>query len=168
MAEKSSSASKSKGGIPDPSTEQAVAAAGAEDIVILWRGTVPDTARRIARFNTADGYDTSGTPGLEPAAPTEEEALTQVMGMSAPKPRTLPKFPEYTTDPAVARQYAGGAIVCVAIKRKFLTKGSVSEKGWVALHEAPLVGVQWIPYASASGSTTGLVNLATGKRLFAD
>ena len=149
-----------------PTTETKVLAAKPHDIVTLWRGTIEDTAKRIEKHMTADGYDTSATPGIDPGNPTEKEAITQVLGMSALKPRTLPKFPEYTTSEAIAKQFAAGAIVCIAIQRKYLTKGSVSENGWVAYHEAPIRGVAWIKHTSVMAG--GMINSATGRRIFAD
>lgn len=151
-----------------PTPYSTVRDADGENIMTLWRGTVAPTAQRIAQFMTADGYDTSATPGLTPGAPTDNEAIQQVMGFSGQNPRLLPKFPEYTCNQGIALGFATGAVVCIKIKRKYLTAGSVSEQGWVAYHEAPVEKVVWEPRTSANGSATGLLNNKTGKRIFAD
>ena len=111
--------------------------ANPDDVVVLARASNPETAARIMRFKTAGGYDTTLTPGLEPTAPTETEAMRQAAGASSQDPL---KLPEYSSDQTVVESFArmSGAIVMIAIKRKFLTAGSVVEAGWVVRHEAPV------------------------------
>ena len=153
-----------------PSKEEDVVSAKPDDVVCLCRGCRPETGERLAKSMTAGGYDTSGTPGLEPYAPSEEEAVRQVIGGSGSGffKSNLPRLPEFTTSIHLAQTYSSGAIVCIAIKRKFLTKGSVSECGWIARHEAPLVKVAWAPYNKPhSSGKTALVGKG-GKHLIGD
>lgn len=115
-----------------PSAEMAVQRAGDEDVVVLWRGTTPQVALLMEQKLSAGGGDPR--PGCD--APTEDQVRLQVGG-SRPGVR-LQRLPEFTTNADVAKRFAGGRVVCIWIKRKYLCKGSVAEAGWVALPEAPL------------------------------
>ncbi|MDX1607550.1 MAG: DUF4765 family protein [Candidatus Competibacterales bacterium] len=154
--------------LPPPTSEKTVEQSGPDAVVCLWRGTRPETARRVEQTKTAGGYDTSQTPGLVPRAPSEEEVVAQVAGASMGGTQAVKRLPEYTTSQFWARNYATGAILCIAIKRKFLTKGSVSEGGWVMYPEAPVEGAIWENYTSAKSTSTSLINPKTGKRIIGD
>lgn len=147
-----------------PDTEDKVTSAPPETSVILWRGTVFGTGFDVRLYDTAGGVEASQIVMETTRAPTEEEAIGQVGGSSA-KNINPDKFPEYTTSQRHARQYAAGMIICIKIKRKFLTKGSVSEFGWVALHTAP---VEFLDYELYGIAKPQLVNPNTGKRIIAD
>lgn len=160
---------------PKPTPEESILRAPADSTIILWRGSYPDQADRVVRFKTADGYDTSGTPGITVSAPSEEDALLQVKGASDPAffrrfslpDGTIRRLPEYTTSMALARQFANGKILIIAIKRKYLVKGSVSEFGWIADWCAPLEAVVSIDFMSIN-QKPDLTNPKTGRRIIGD
>jgi len=148
-----------------PTEENKVKTASPEDVVTLWRGTRPETAQRIFSTRTAGGYDVSGTPGLEPGAPTEEQAIAQVVGASGQGFTKGTRLPEYTTSEHWAKNYANGAIVCIDIRRKFLTKGSGSEGGWVMFPEAPIQAFDAKPH---TGTKTTVVLNKQGNQIICD
>jgi len=132
------------------STEEQVAAAGADDTVILCRGTVVDTANKVKANKSAGGVKADANCG----APSEDLAKLQVGGFQTELLKKLKityeefvknKPPEYSTDEKKAKGFASGALLYVAIKKKYLTKGSGSEDGWIALPQAPLVNADWMP-----------------------
>jgi hypothetical protein len=149
-----------------PTAENKVVSASPDEVVTLWRGTRPETAQRIHATRTAGGYDTSLTPGLEPGAPSEDAAIAQVVGASGQGFSGRTRLPEYTTSEHWAMNYANGAIVCIDIRRKFLTKGSGSEGGWVMFPEAPIEAFAAKPHTGTKKVTVVLNK--QGKHLLAD
>lgn len=121
------------------------------------------TAKKI--FDT--GCARADAPNPDCGRPTEKEAISQVGGpRSGQLSEEQKKFPEFTTSLHWAQSYATDCILMIAIQKKYLTKGSVSECGWICYDAAPcqLMGAQ--PYKGAPGKS--LVNSATGKKLIAD
>jgi hypothetical protein len=111
-----------------PTPESSVKAkvdAQSEDEVVLWIGKSSDWADKIIRNRSAGGE----SPIAETQRPTKEQADTQVSKGN--------RYPEYatTTDSSWS---ARGWLIVAGIKAKYLTKGSGSESGWVALHSAPI------------------------------
>lgn len=105
-----------------------------DEIRILWRGCRPDQFVKML-INQSAGpmpYNPNTT------APSEEQAKKQV-GESS---ESLPEFTENTT---VASSFArGGNIVgAFAIPTRYLTLGSVVEKGWVSQKDAPVALLNW-------------------------
>ncbi|MCA9619089.1 MAG: DUF4765 family protein [Myxococcales bacterium] len=104
-------------------SEHGVETAGPEEVVHLARGCNAYQLG-VARGHASDAHTT---------APSEEEARAQVGEMPC-----FGKLIEFTTDEDVARRFGtGGYVIGIAIKRKYLTKGSVSEAGWICRDSAP-------------------------------
>jgi len=104
------------------STESEVVAAGPNDELILLRGCNGSQLARLQQHNA------------DPAspAPTEAEARAQV------GEQPFGDVIEFTTDPTVAQRFGtGGHVAAIQIKKKYLTKGSVSESGWLCKATAP-------------------------------
>ncbi|MGC2635832.1 MAG: DUF4765 family protein [Acidobacteriaceae bacterium] len=145
---------------PKVFTEEDVKKAADDDEVFVLRGSRLDSAKRM--------YETGCVRGDKPdpncGRPTEEEVISQVGGPQSGKEHF--KFPEFTTEWHWAQTYATNCIVMIAIKKKYLTKGSVSECGWVCYDAAPcrVAGVE--PYKGTANKS--LVNSKTGKKLIAD
>ena len=127
-------------GFEGPYTEHQIQQAARDEMVILWRGTNVQNATAIGTNLTAGG---AGSANLSCGSPTEEEARMQVGGYSGYGYR---KQPEYTTNYKIAQQFARGAIICIWIKKMYLTKGSGSEGGWIAYPNAPLEQIYWTKY----------------------
>jgi len=114
---------KQAGGAMPLSREKEVAEARPDTEVILARGCnkmqLTELQSRLADASTT--------------APSEEEACKQVGEMPV-----FGSLIEFTTDQGVATRFAtGGYIVVVKIARRYLTKGSVSEGGWICKSAAP-------------------------------
>ncbi|MFK2823728.1 DUF4765 family protein [Arcobacter sp. YIC-80] len=107
--------------------------AAGEKEVIIWRGTTGFSSELIARNKTAGGGNSfQGEVG----SPTENEARLQVALGG--------KLPEYSTNPSVTDRFSRGHFaVVIKIKARYLTRGSVSESGWVVYKNAP-VSVEYI------------------------
>lgn len=137
--------------LPPMSTEAEVSGAGAEEFVRLWRGTNVGRAESIQSKRTAGGSDVD----IDCGTPTEADILAAVGGRQPGQGTTTRKVTvEYTTNERIAKHFAAGAIVCINIKKKYLTKGSGTEGGWCVYPSAPIMGAEWI----ASG-TAGKVKL---------
>ncbi len=109
--------------MPHLTSEDNVASADADSDVILARGLSTMQMRALAQRQTDEAT----------AAPTEDEAIAQVGEMPC-----FGTMIEFTTNQTVANQFGtGGYVITVRIKRKYLTKGSVSEAGWICRATAP-------------------------------
>lgn len=65
-------------------------------------------------------------------APSDDQAIAQVAE------QVTPDLVEFTANLSVAQRFGRkGWIIVVRINRKYLTRGSVSEQGWVAFTNAP-------------------------------
>ncbi|MGW7255834.1 DUF4765 family protein [Streptomyces sp. NPDC054834] len=118
--------------LPAATSDSAVEAAveaGGETVVTLYRGDDMARIRAMAEHNSAGG----ATPDANTPAPTEAQAGAQVSRGRL--------YPEFTADRYIARQFSrqgARGVVVVRIKAKYLTRGSESEEGWVALPGAPV------------------------------
>lgn len=119
-----------------PTAFEKVDKAGADEIVILWRGS-----SWLALEGMASGGSLGGEKADENAnAPTPEEASKQV-GKGGDS-----RLPEFTCKTTVAESFSqGGALVLVAVKKKYLANGSGVEEGWVAKKNAPFAAMMWTP-----------------------
>lgn len=107
------------------------------DILVLWRGLTPQHLIGIIKNGSAGG--------IEPAvkgtkAPTEKEAIAQV--------GELATLPEFTINSQIARSFGRGNVVAAfKIHKRYLTKGSCTEGGYVSLRQAPIQLLGWQPGA---------------------
>lgn len=124
------------------SSESTVASADPEDVVLVVRGTGIHRKDAISAAKSANGDPADP----ETPAPGEAGVISQVGGSQQGKTRT--KVPEYTTRVDIAENFAHGAIIGVAIKRKYLTKGSGTEGGWAVNGSAPIEEMVWQPYGN--------------------
>lgn len=109
-----------------------------EQIVTLWRGGWVGLVDALKDEMSAGGL----TADDDVKAPSDDDVKKQVGG-SQPGVKTL-KVPEFTTNPTVAWSFSGtkdSCLIAIAIKRKYLTKGSVVEGGWCCHGSAPIVGI---------------------------
>lgn len=116
-------------------------AAAGETEVVLCRGTIGPQAENIINFKTGGGVE-GADPNVLPVS--EEIARQQVRGGRV--------VPEYTSDLSVADRFSRGHhLVIIKVKAKYLTRGSVSESGWVMPHTAPVepVGIIDRTYGNA-------------------
>ncbi|MFY0635069.1 MAG: DUF4765 family protein [Vannielia sp.] len=126
------------------SAESTVSSAKPEDLVLLVRGTGMHRVTAVQKAMSANGDEANeDTP-----APDESAVVSQVGGSQSGVTRT--KLPEYTTRVDIAENFAKGAILCIAVRRKYLTKGSGTEGGWAVLGTAPVEGVDFEVYGSAN------------------
>jgi hypothetical protein len=112
-----------------PSSEAAVANAvnsGSNIDLTLWRGTTPVKAALIQANQSAGGV----APDPTVAAPNIAAAQQQIQQGGV--------LPEYTTN-SEASWSAGSWLIVVTINSRYLTRGSVSEQGWVCDPSAPVV-----------------------------
>ncbi|AKT38225.1 uncharacterized protein CMC5_023680 [Chondromyces crocatus] len=109
------------------SSESEVEAASGDDTVTLGRGC---NSIQLNALRGRVGDDAT-------TAPTDMEARMQVGEVPV-----FGELIEFTTDPAVARRFGtGGYVITVKIQKKYLTKGSVSEGGWICRKHAPFTVV---------------------------
>ncbi len=144
-------------------TEDVVKNASDDEVLYLLRGSRMVSAAKMKEKGCARGDVADANCGR----PTEQEATSQVGGSKAGESLTEhKKFPEFTTSMFWAQSYATDCIVLVAIQKKYLTKGSGSEDGWICYDAAPckLMGSQ--PYKPDVAKS--LVNSKTGKKMIAD
>ncbi|HFO8906468.1 TPA: DUF4765 family protein, partial [Escherichia coli] len=96
--------------------------------VTLCRGTIASQAENIVSFSTAGGAEIAN-PNVSPIS--EDIAKLQIKSGRIE--------PEYTTDISVADRFSRGHhLVIVKTKVKYLTRGSISESGWIIPKNAPV------------------------------
>lgn len=96
-------------------------AAAGETEVVLCRGTIGPQAENIVSFKTAGGIEGGDAEVLPVSAEIAKEQV-----------RSGRIVPEYTTDLSVADRFSREHyLIIVRVKVKYLTRGSVSESGWV-------------------------------------
>lgn len=96
-------------------------AAAGETEVVLCRGTIGPQAENIVSFKTAGGIEGTDVEVLPVSAEIAKEQV-----------RSGRIVPEYTTDLSVADRFSREHyLIIVRAKVKYLTRGSVSESGWV-------------------------------------
>lgn len=96
-------------------------AAAGETEVVLCRGTIGPQAENIVSFKTAGGIEGGDVEVLPVSAEIAKEQV-----------RSGRIVPEYTTDLSVADRFSREHyLIIVRVKVKYLTRGSVSESGWV-------------------------------------
>lgn len=127
------------------STEEDVIKGDDETCVYLLRGITP-TQRKSMSLDVIQGSHiglVNMHPGglkLEatPERPSEEEVRAYVNQV---RTELSDGLIEFTTSEAIAKMFASesllGYVLTIEIQKKFLTKGSVSESGWIAKQCAP-------------------------------
>ncbi|EFL0685642.1 DUF4765 family protein, partial [Escherichia coli] len=96
--------------------------------VTLCRGTIASQAENIVSYSTAGGAEIAN-PNVSPVS--EDIAKLQIKSGRIE--------PEYTTDISVADRFSRGHhLVIVKAKVKYLTRGSISESGWIIPKNAPV------------------------------
>ncbi|HFV5053783.1 TPA: DUF4765 family protein, partial [Escherichia coli] len=96
--------------------------------VTLCRGTIASQAENIVSYGTAGGAEIAN-PNVSPVS--EDIAKLQIKSGRIE--------PEYTTDISVADRFSRGHhLVIVKTKVKYLTRGSISESGWIIPKNAPV------------------------------
>lgn len=123
-------------------------AAAGETEVVLCRGTIGPQAENIVSFKTAGGIE-GGDVEVFPVS--AEIAKEQV--------RSGRIVPEYTTDLSVADRFSREHyLIIVRVKVKYLTRGSVSESGWVMPKNTPVDPVGIIDRTYGKAENTGQAN----------
>ncbi|EJB7464554.1 DUF4765 family protein [Salmonella enterica] len=123
-------------------------AAAGETEVVLCRGTIGPQAENIVSFKTAGGIE-GGDVEVSPVS--AEIAKEQV--------RSGRIVPEYTTDLSVADRFSREHyLIIVRVKVKYLTRGSVSESGWVMPKKTPVDPVGIIDRTYGKAENTGQAN----------
>ncbi|EAO2170023.1 DUF4765 family protein, partial [Salmonella enterica] len=103
-------------------------AAAGETEVVLCRGTIGPQAENIVSFKTAGGIEGGDVEVLPVSAEIAKEQV-----------RSGRIVPEYTTDLSVADRFSREHyLIIVRVKVKYLTRGSVSESGWVMPKKTPV------------------------------
>lgn len=103
-----------------------------ENPLILIRGCSAKRLKALATTSTAGGEP----PMHSVTKPTEAEALAQVNESG--------HLPEFTCREGVAAGFGRGRfIIAIKIDARYLTQGSVSEKGFVAYPGAPVELLAW-------------------------
>jgi hypothetical protein len=124
----------------NPMSESLVRDAKPDALVTLWRGCPLAAAQAMTAAMSAGGVvANAGT-----AAPSEDQAKKQAGGFSIPGFTASDRLPEFTTDTTLGFLRVSEAIVVVSILRRYLTKGSGVEGGWVALPSAPLQVIEFM------------------------
>lgn len=118
------------------------------EILTLYRGCRSIKEREnIFKNCTARGYNPAN-PATTP--PTEEEANGYVgSDEHFPNPymeelnNNIPTLVEYTTDQRIAFSYgiSRGGVIKISIEKRYCTKGSGSENGYIIRRDAPVVYV---------------------------
>ncbi|EBA3345220.1 DUF4765 family protein, partial [Salmonella enterica] len=122
--------------------------AAGETEVVLCRGTTGPQAENIVKLKTAGGVE-GADPNVLPVS--EETARLQV--------RNGRVVPEYTTDLSVADRFSREHyLIIVKVKAKYITRGSVSESGWVMPHTAPVEPVGIIDRTYGHAENIGQAN----------
>ncbi|EEG7508144.1 DUF4765 family protein [Salmonella enterica] len=123
-------------------------AAAGETEVVLCRGTIGPQAENIVSFKTAGGIEGADVEVLPVSA---EIAREQV--------RSGRIVPEYTTELSVADRFSREHyLIIVKVKVRYLTRGSVSESGWVMPKNTPVDPVGIIDRTYGKAENTGQAN----------
>ncbi|EEJ7903755.1 DUF4765 family protein [Salmonella enterica] len=123
-------------------------AAAGETEVVLCRGTIGPQAENIVSFKTAGGMEGADVDVLPVSV---EIAREQV--------RSGRIVPEYTTDLSVADRFSREHyLIIVKVKTKYLTRGSVSESGWVMPKNTPVEPVGIIDRTYGNAENIGQAN----------
>ncbi|EJA1803474.1 DUF4765 family protein, partial [Salmonella enterica subsp. enterica serovar Give] len=120
-------------------------AAAGETEVVLCRGTIGPQAENIVSFKTAGGIEGGDVEVLPVSAEIAKEQV-----------RSGRIVPEYTTDLSVADRFSREHyLIIVRVKVKYLTRGSVSESGWVMPKKTPVDPVGIIDRTYGKAENTG-------------
>ncbi|EKF0165762.1 DUF4765 family protein [Salmonella enterica subsp. enterica] len=123
-------------------------AAAGETEVVLCRGTIGPQAENIVSFKTAGGIEGGDVEVLPVSAEIAKEQV-----------RSGRIVPEYTTDLSVADRFSREHyLIIVRVKVKYLTRGSVSESGWVMPKNTPVGPVGIIDRTYGKAENTGQAN----------
>ncbi|EEU6053405.1 DUF4765 family protein [Salmonella enterica] len=123
-------------------------AAAGETEVVLCRGTIGPQAENIVSFKTAGGIEGGDVEILPVSAEIAKEQV-----------RSGRIVPEYTTDLSVADRFSREHyLIIVRVKVKYLTRGSVSESGWVMPKNTPVDPVGIIDRTYGKAENTGQAN----------
>ncbi|EAZ1670068.1 DUF4765 family protein [Salmonella enterica] len=123
-------------------------AAAGETEVVLCRGTIGPQAENIVSFKTAGGIEGGDVEVLPVSAEITKEQV-----------RSGRIVPEYTTDLSVADRFSREHyLIIVRVKVKYLTRGSVSESGWVMPKKTPVDPVGIIDRTYGKAENTGQAN----------
>lgn len=123
-------------------------AAAGETEVVLCRGTIGPQAENIVSFKTAGGIEGGDVEVLPVSAKIAKEQV-----------RSGRIVPEYTTDLSVADRFSREHyLIIVRVKVKYLTRGSVSESGWVMPKNTPVDPVGIIDRTYGKAENTGQAN----------
>ncbi|EAY7466707.1 DUF4765 family protein [Salmonella enterica subsp. salamae] len=123
-------------------------AAAGETEVVLCRGTIGPQAENIVSFKTAGGMEGADVDVLPVSV---EIAREQV--------RSGRIVPEYTTDLSVADRFSREHyLIIVKVKAKYLTRGSVSESGWVMPQNTPVEPIGIIDRTYGNAENIGQAN----------
>ncbi|EIO5006361.1 DUF4765 family protein [Salmonella enterica] len=123
-------------------------AAAGETEVVLYRGTIGPQAENIVSFKTAGGIEGGDVEVLPVSAEIAKEQV-----------RSGRIVPEYTTDLSVADRFSREHyLIIVRVKVKYLTRGSVSESGWVMPKKTPVDPVGIIDRTYGKAENTGQAN----------
>lgn len=123
-------------------------AAAGETEVVLCRGTIGPQAENIVSFKTAGGIEGGDVEVLPVSAEIAKEQV-----------RSGRIVPEYTTDLSVADRFSREHyLIIVRVKVKYLTRGSVSESGWVMPKKTPVDPVGIIDRTYGKAENTGQEN----------
>ncbi|EEL2437553.1 DUF4765 family protein [Salmonella enterica] len=123
-------------------------AAAGETEVVLCRGTIGPQAENIVIFKTAGGIEGGDVEVLPVSAEIAKEQV-----------RSGRIVPEYTTDLSVADRFSREHyLIIVRVKVKYLTRGSVSESGWVMPKNTPVDPVGIIDRTYGKAENTGQAN----------
>ncbi|EEF7073618.1 DUF4765 family protein, partial [Salmonella enterica] len=123
-------------------------AAAGETEVVLCRGTIGPQAENIVSFKTAGGIEGTDVEVLPVSAEIAKEQV-----------RSGRIVPEYTTDLSVADRFSREHyLIIVRAKVKYLTRGSVSESGWVMPKNTPVDPVGIIDRTYGNAENIGQAN----------
>ncbi|ENZ2154173.1 DUF4765 family protein [Salmonella enterica] len=123
-------------------------AAAGETEVVLCRGTIGPQTENIVSFKTAGGIEGGDVEVLPVSAEIAKEQV-----------RSGRIVPEYTTDLSVADRFSREHyLIIVRVKVKYLTRGSVSESGWVMPKNTPVDPVGIIDRTYGKAENTGQAN----------
>lgn len=123
-------------------------AAAGETEVVLCRGTIGPQAENIVSFKTAGGIEGGDVEVLPVSAEIAKEQV-----------RSGRIVPEYTTDLSVADRFSREHyLIIVRVKVKYLTRGSVSESGWVMPKKTPVEPAGIIDRTYGNAENTGQAN----------
>ncbi|EBS4303546.1 DUF4765 family protein [Salmonella enterica subsp. enterica] len=123
-------------------------AAAGETEVVLCRSTIGPQAENIVSFKTAGGIEGGDVEVLPVSAEIAKEQV-----------RSGRIVPEYTTDLSVADRFSREHyLIIVRVKVKYLTRGSVSESGWVMPKNTPVDPVGIIDRTYGKAENTGQAN----------